>query len=143
MGSIDNSFSCEKYYSYNHTECLTSIPKGYYCNSTILKTIDKCHINCETCKEGPTEENNKCLTCQSSLFFDSGNCVPYCNYSFFIDENSTKICKCSEIKCKYCNYESKLNNLCLSCNEDLGFYPKKNDILNRGSFINCFKQIAQ
>ena len=136
--SIDNSFFCEKYYSYDHTECLTSIPKGYYCNSTIYKTIDKCHDNCETCKEGPTEENNKCLTCQSGLFFDSGNCVSECNYGLFIDENDNKICKCSEIKCKYCNYESKLSNLCLICNEDLGFYSKKNDILNSDSFINCY-----
>ena len=53
-----------KYYNYAQTECFLSIPEGYYCNNTTLKTIDKCHDNCKTCEEGPTNNNNKCLICK-------------------------------------------------------------------------------
>ena len=40
---------CDKYYDYNHTACLESIPEGYYLNDSILKTIDKCNIKCKNC----------------------------------------------------------------------------------------------
>ena len=58
-----------KYYNYDKTECITSIPEGYYSNSSTLKTIDKCHDNCKTCEEGPTANNNKCLKCKDTNTF--------------------------------------------------------------------------
>ena len=125
------------YHNYYHSECLSFIPNGYYCNSSDNRTIDKCHPNCETCTSGQTEDNNNCLTCKNNLFFDSGNCVTERNTSYFEEYNKT-ISYCSDIKCKNCDEESKQNNLCLSCKIELGFYPKKDDDSNQGIYINCY-----
>ena len=77
---------CEKYYNYEHTECLNEIPEGFYLNDTILKTIDKC-----------------------------------------------------DNKCSNCSYESKQKDLCISCNNNDGYYQKINNsnYLNQLEFINC------
>ena len=139
----DNSnLNCSIYYSYNRSICLTKVPDGYYCNSTEDKTIDKCHENCYTCNEGPKEGNNNCLTCPNeeigSIYLDLGNCVTQCQKGFYI-ENEIKKCKCStNITCQFCSIESKENNLCVSCNTELGYYPKKDDPNNFNTFINCY-----
>ena len=132
--------NCQKYYNYNHTACIEDIPDGFYCNSTEDKTIDKCHENCLTCKDGPTSDNNNCLTCQinQNKYFDIGNCTDNCTNGFFTD-NSINKCKCStNIACKYCSIESKKYNLCESCNNELGYYKKINDSDNKDSYINCY-----
>ena len=149
MSSIsdDNEFLCipylnctDKYYSYNQTICIDTIPDGYYCNNTNLKTIDKCHENCETCKEGPTNNNNNCLTCKNTKYYDLGNCVINCSNGYFTDTDNITKCKCStDISCKKCSNESKLYNLCISCNNDEGYYPKIDEFRN-DLFINCHKE---
>jgi hypothetical protein len=133
----DTVFCLDGYHNYYHSECLSSIPNGYYCNNSVDRTIDKCHPNCETCTNGKAEDNNNCLTCKYNLFFDSGNCVTESNISYFEEINIT-ISYCSDIKCGNCNEESEQNNLCVSCNTELGFYPKKDDESNQGIFINCY-----
>ena len=46
-------------YFYNEDKyCYDKIPEGFYCNDTTSKTLDKCHENCKTCKEGSTINNN-------------------------------------------------------------------------------------
>ena len=145
--SNDNSFLCipnlncnDKYYSYNQTVCIDTIPDGFYCNDTNLKTIDKCHDNCQTCKEGPTNDNNNCLTCKDSKYYDLGNCVINCSNGYFTDSDNITKCKCSNnISCKKCSNESNLSNLCASCNIDEGYYPKIDELRN-DFFINCYKE---
>ena len=138
-----NVLNCEnknQYYNYEKTECIDTIPDGYYCDNENLRTIDKCHDNCETCNQGPTKENNNCLKCPEygPIYFDLGNCKEKCINGFFID-NSIKKCKCStNITCNYCSIESKKYNLCESCNIELGYYPLKDDPNNKESFINCY-----
>ena len=139
----DNNYLCEEglicpiLYSYNRTVCLSNVPDGYFINSTEDKTIDKCHDNCKTCNQTGTNENNNCETCpdENTKYFDLGNCVNKCNNGYFIDNSIIK-CKCStNITCKYCSVESKAYNLCESCNTDLGYYPKKDEL---GTYINCY-----
>ena len=77
--------TCPNYYDYNQLTCIDTIPSGYYCNNTSAKTIDKCHDNCETCEIGPTTDNNNCLTCKGSKFFDLGNCKDSCNNGHFLE----------------------------------------------------------
>ena len=132
--SNDDTYKCEeelncidKYYNYNRTECIDEIPDGYYCDNNELKTIDKCHNNCETCNKGPTDNNNNCLKCKDSLYLDSGNCVETCINGFVINDG-LNICKCSyDIKCKICSEESKLINQCISCNIEEGYYNLEDD----------------
>ena len=136
--SSDELICYPQYFNYLQTECISSIPDGFYCNDTNKNTIDNCHSNCKTCNSSGTNENNNCLTCNETgkIYFDLGNCVENCDNDFFT-ENSTKICKCStNITCKFCSVESKEYNLCVTCND--GYFPMKNDTNNIGSFINCY-----
>ena len=147
ISSNTNNNLCElkcenynKFYNYNKSACIEKIPNGFYCNNTDLKTINQCHQNCETCNEGPTQYNSSCLTCKNegNLFFDFGNCVSECSNGYFI-ENSIKKCLCpTNNTCRLCNLESQEHNLCISCNIDLHYYPKKNDSNNINSFLNCY-----
>ena len=124
--------------NYNQTACIDEIPEGYYCNNTALKTIDKCHDNCRTCEEGPKLNNNSCTACKETdlIYLNFGNCVDNCTYGFY-EDNSIKKCKCNN-KCKLCSYESQLLDLCISCNNEEGYYPKSNESINDG-FVNCYK----
>ena len=131
---------CPKYYSYDLKNCIEEIPKGYYCNDTDLNTIDKCHENCETCKLGPTDINNNCLTCNNSKYLDLGNCVDNCTNGYFLDSDNITKCKCTNNnKCLYCNETSLNDGLCISCNHDEGFYQKSDDEPNNNLFVNCHR----
>ena len=130
------SLYCTNYYNYERTECISEIPIGYYCNSTENKTIDKCHENCKTCSEGPSTNNNNCLTCPDSgkEYFNFGNCVyeSNCTNGVFTD-NSIKRCKCiNNIACLLCDSDS---TLCKSCNNDEGYYAKSDDT---NQYIECY-----
>ena len=145
-GSItSNELNCTHYYNYNHTECITKIPEGYYCNDTQLKTIDKCHDKCKTCEKGPSENNHNCETCDIESFYkyyDVGNCVTYCNNSTY-NFSSTLMCECSKnITCKICTQKSLELNLCLMCNNDLGYYEKGYEEVRSDKFVNCYKDLG-
>ena len=141
---ITSSIICNNnyYYNYQKTECINYIPDGYYCNNTEPRTIDKCHNNCKTCNKGPTTNNNNCLSCKDSdaIYFDLGNCTSNCNFGYY-NVNNVNYCKCSfDIKCNNCTYESYTNDLCISCNMEDGYYPKKNDPNNIDTYINCYNK---
>jgi hypothetical protein len=53
--------------------------------------------------------------------------------------DGTKICKCHKKKCKECSEESLKYNLCISCNEEEGYYAIFNDKNNKSGFIDCYK----
>ena len=140
--SADNKYKCvdlcDKYYNYDKTECLNQIPEGYFLNDTIHKTIDKCHSNCQTCKEKGTNNNNNCLTCKDSTYYDFGNCVTNCTNGLL----NNKECKCSFFsKCKTCSLDSIKYELCVTCND--GYYQKYNDNSNINSYINCYKDLDE
>ena len=141
--SIKINIHCSKsYYNYEKTECIETIPDGFYCNNKELKTIEKCHDNCKTCEMGPTTDNNKCLTCKDSKYFNLGNCVTEseCINGIFIDDNNIEKCKCTtNIECKDCNETSNSYSQCLSCNIDEGYYPLNNSESNIFPYFNCIK----
>ena len=129
---------CDKYYNYEQSECINEIGDGYFLNDTNLKTIDKCHSNCKTCNQKENNNSTNCLTCNNSNYYlYLGNCVSECPNGSFIDSKNNSICLCPNVKCKECNFESLENSLCISCND--GYYPKINEYLNNGTFINCYK----
>ena len=131
---------CDIYYNYDHTECLTDIPTGFYCNNTDEKTIDKCHINCQTCDKGGDDNSNNCLTCKNGLYFNLGNCVErnVCTNGVFIDGSINK-CRCIEDnKCLLCNGTSLASSKCLNCNTELYYYPKQEEIDNNNVYIFCY-----
>ena len=77
-----NCLDCPKYVNYLQTECIDTIPDGYYLADKNLGTIEKCHELCKTCSEGPfSYDNIYFMNCESCLYTNSkfipeieGNC---------------------------------------------------------------------
>jgi len=131
-------FNCPYYYNYSQDGCIDNIPDGYYMNDTELRTIDKCHENCKTCKGKETNITTNCITCKESApFIYLGNCYSTCEKSTYIDSDGNTKCKCFKDKCLKCSEESLDLDLCISCNE--GYYEKYNEIITNSSFVNCYK----
>ena len=136
-----NKLLCEHYYNYEHIACIDTIEEGYYCNSTSEQTIDKCHKNCKTCKEGGTDDNNNCQTCkdEGTKYFDFGNCKETCENGNFTDDLILK-CKCTQNKsCEKCDKDINGLYLCKTCNNEEGYYIKSDDEERNDGFINCYK----
>ena len=55
---IDDCEKINKYYNYEQTSCIYRIPEGYFVNNTSLKTIDKCHPDCQKCQKKYDEKNS-------------------------------------------------------------------------------------
>ena len=68
---------------------------------------------------------------------DKGRCYRNCTNGYIIIENNKKICKCELEKCQLCPPVALQKKLCSICNT--GYYPKENDPLNIGEYINCYK----
>ena len=258
---------CEKYYNYNYTGCLDTIPSGYFCNSTEKKTIDKCQDKCKectiesfnndlctecnenegyfklddnsinigeqiecinnetdgyystqdnlmkkcykTCKKCDSEGNARehlCKECYDGYTLNDTNCYNICEYHYYFDSNMEYFCttnedcpaeksklildtnecveeckdeykyelenncykacpensyynyeqtncirsipegyylndtqtidKCNS-KCQECDINSISNNICISCNNSLGYYKKEGDIIN-SQYYECY-----
>ena len=134
--NICEDFNCpnnNEYYDYEQNKCITDL-KGYYINDTILKTIEKCHEDCEDCDERWNNISTKCTKCKDiKPYIYLGNCYENCEPGF--DENDK--CKCFNRKCKTCSEKSLKFDLCITCNKD--YYPIVNDISNYNNWINCYK----
>ena len=113
------------YYNYDHTNCIESIPKGYYCNNTNEKTINKCENKCERCDLISTH-NKLCISCNNNENYyqkenDNLNKDDYINcYNNEIDgyylDNLNKIYKQCYKSCKSCIKEGSVqNHECTAC----------------------------
>ena len=130
--------SC-RYYNYTQDGCIDEIPERYFLNDTILKTIDKCHEDCKTCRGKENNETTNCLKCNdNSAYFYLGNCLRQCeNEGYYDSKEGIFKCKCHKEKCYECSQESLELDSCISCNE--GYYPKFNEINLHPGFINCYQ----
>ena len=80
--SLTNETECKGYKNSEGTICSENIPNGYYLIDFFNKLLGKCHINCQSCEEGPEENNNNCLTCKDNFEFNNNNCLYKYNYYF-------------------------------------------------------------
>ena len=92
----------------------------------IINNTDECIDRCDNCTIYKYEYNGKC--------YDN------CSNGFLYDNNSNIInkCKCELDKCLLCSPVALNNNLCTKCN--INYYPKENDPLNLGDYINCYNE---
>ena len=62
-----NCLNCNKYVNYEQTQCIYSIPEGYYLQDPKLGIIDKCYELCKTCSQKEIEKDGiihmNCDTC--------------------------------------------------------------------------------
>ena len=122
-------------------ECCDNCPD----NTTPINNIcysneEICDSNCKTCNISETIPSTICSSCYENKFLKNGKCVDSCENDYYSDEiePSIKICKCDIPKCEKCSSESISNNLCLSCNNEKGYYPLLNDMNNIDDFIECY-----
>ena len=113
------------YYNFEQTGCIVSIPKGFYCNDTTKKTIDKCDIKCGQCS---LESTNKglCNSCNNEEDYyekenDNTNIGSFINCykgkldGYFFDETNSYYKKCYKT-CKSCDEVGEIeNHKCTEC----------------------------
>ena len=64
-----NCLNCDKYVNYDQTECIDSVPDGYYIKDKNLGILDKCYMLCKTCSRKEFEINGKLyMNCDSCIF---------------------------------------------------------------------------
>ena len=106
------------------------------------QTIIKClSIDCE--KDWKINQkkiiNNECTSsCNDEEIYKyeyNGKCYKNCTNGVL----SNNICKCELEKCLSCPPLALKKNLCTTCNNN--YFPKVNDSLNLGDYINCYKEI--
>ena len=125
------SVNLYEYQSRCHDDC----PPKTYNNSFIC---EDCHSDCEICEAKYTLSSSNCKKCRDSdKFLAYGNCISFCTKGFYKDEldESIKLCECELEQCLECAKESKINNLCISCNE--GYYPIYDPFYNGNPYYNC------
>ena len=67
-----NCLNCSKYVNYEQTECIETIPDGYYLEDKELGILEKCYYLCKTCTEGHYYRNNDLhMNCKSCLYNNS------------------------------------------------------------------------
>ena len=145
-----NCSSCKEGFNKttNEMNCKTCIKGTYFQNSSSTNCIPKpeigfyvknyilfpCHNNCLTCRMGGDDDNNRCLSCIDSLYFDdeiNTTCVDDqegCDngcakcYKEEIDSNYNKISP--DKRCKRCSFKK-------------GYYPLEKYSLNQ-PYVSCY-----
>ena len=119
---------CPKYYNYEHTQCIDTIPDGFYLNDSLAKTIDKCINKCSKCDK-TSVDLEKCISCNNvDNFYKKENdetnmdnyisCYNSSFEGFYLDEKYKSYNKCFE-KCKNCDGKGNItNHKCTECNEN-------------------------
>ena len=76
-----NCLKCDKYVNYEQTQCIDTIPEGYYLKDPKLGIIDKCYKLCKTCSKKEIELNGVLhMNCDTCIFTNNtkitieGNC---------------------------------------------------------------------
>ena len=60
----NNCLNCSKYINYEQTECIETIPDGYYLENEDLGILGKCHELCKTCDGPPMIYGMQCIECK-------------------------------------------------------------------------------
>ena len=102
---------------------------SYYCLDNNWKSVQQKIIN------GQFKCVNKCSNYTSILYELNDECYSICPRGYVGNNNK---CKCQLEKCLICSEESRGSNLCISCNNEEGYYQKFED---NEKYIDCFKSI--
>ena len=107
--------------------------------------INNCSDNWQLNQKKMIIENGICVeSCDKDPIYKyeyNGKCYNNCiNGNIIINNNTpTNICKCELDQCLSCPSVALKLNLCTECN--INYYPKENDPLNLGEYINCYKDL--
>ena len=130
IADANGNCKCKFYYNYQTSECIDSVPPGYYLKSSSDNIIDKCPSKCATCSSDSINEN-LCISCNINDNFypklnDESNKDSFIQcydknveqIGYYVD-NDNKIFKPCYNKCKRCERAGDdTNNNCLECNDE-------------------------
>ena len=108
------------------SKCINNCPIRTFNNNYIC---EDCHEDCSICFDKYSDDSSNCITClDNNKFINFGNCVSSCENGYYDYYNETlnlniKTCKCDLENCLECTKESLNNNLCITCNNEKGYYP--------------------
>ena len=119
----------KKFISYDMTECLDSVPDGYYCNDEEKRTIDICPEICKTCNLTSVNAN-LCIACNNDNFYYHAEnyidntdkyvaCFQSAPEGYYLDLNANLFKKCYQ-SCKTCDELGDDSvHKCTSCKDNL------------------------
>ena len=81
---------------------------------------------------------DNCENNSTNKYEYNGKCYHNCSNGYYI-YNNIKYCKCQNVKCLNCSLVALELELCNKCNDN--YYPKENDELNYGEYIECYNEI--
>ena len=118
--------NCSGNYSYEYNDiCFNSCPNNTH----------KSSYNEYLCEDN--------LICETYFNYYHNECLYEIPDGFYLNDSFKKtIDKCPE-ECGKCNNESVNKSLCISCNNDLNFYPKWNENLDNNDFIKCYNNLSE
>ena len=155
LGNNKEHFCKECYdgYTLNNTNCYKICDYHYYfdenfeyfCtnNEQCPEKKNKLYVDKNECVEKCIAEykfefENKCYkSCPINSYYnyEQTNCISNVPEGFYLNDTQT-IDKCNS-KCKECDLNSVNGNICISCNNSLGYYKKEDDI-RINQYYDCF-----
>ena len=75
------------------------------------------------------------LICEKYYNYYRTGCLDEIPLGYYLNNILLKTIEKCDNKCENCTLDSIENNLCISCNTDINYYPKFNDASNIDSFI--------
>ena len=119
-------------------------------NKCIIKCINDDTFNIEyknecfiSCPNGTHPINSylceKDLLCDNYYNYNRTGCLDEIPLGYYLNNTIEQTIDKCKIKCSNCTKESMDADLCISCNNDQGYYQKENDELNENSFFDCYK----
>ena len=134
---------------------LLKCKNNYYLNTNGDCRPEFCYENCASCSEISIDSNaQKCISCKTGFTLENGNCnrnhitpqtiIPEIIPSTLITTIPLTVpdVKCPLEKCLECNERSLFLNLCLTCNETLGYKVVNYSIISK-EFVDCLKRETQ
>ena len=99
----------------------------------------KCY---DVCPFGTINFNNSylCEDLNCSNYYNSNGteCIDEIQEGYYLYNETLKTVQKCHGKCQKCSFKSTQKNLCISCNNNKGYYPLLNDTMNEYPFINCY-----
>ena len=119
---IDNCYKDDTYRFEYNSICYVSCPKGTHISS----------YNEFICEDD--------LICDNYYNYTHTGCIDIIPDGFYLNDSIHKTIDKCDIQCNKCSNYSVEINLCISCNNNEGYYQKYKDILNVDTFIKCYNE---
>ena len=149
-----NCLKCPNFVNYNQTQCVSSIPEGYYISNKVLGIIEPCYSLCKSCSKGPTNDTTFHMNCDVCLY-ENKNFIPFetgdCPQSQDVDKEvnpvdgqcprNLPILKNNKCKIVYCTKKELEDRTCVINNDFVKkqWLNKINFFPNEASYIKYDK----